>query len=458
MSGWDTRTEHVAIAIVGGGPSGLAAARDLARSQSGRVVVLDRECELGGIPRHANHQGYGLRDLHRSLSGPAYARRLATLAADAGAELRTGVQVTGWADPATRALEITSPAGRTTMTAEAVVLATGCRERPRSARLVAGSRPQGVMTTGMLQQLVYLHGEPVGRRAVIVGAEHVSFSALLTLEHGGARTVAMVTDQPRHQSYAVFAAGARARFRAPLLKRSLLTAIRGRRRVASVEITDLDTGGRREIECDTVIFTGDWVPDHELAVAAGVPLDRATRGPIVDLGLRTARPGIFAAGNLLHGAETADVAALSGAHVAHGVSRWLEHRDWPSLAVPVRCREPLEWIAPNAISDLPGTPCRDRFLLRAHRMLFDVELEVRQDSRSLWRGRVARVMPARSTRLPVDWTTDVDPAGGSIEIQARRARPGRRGSPTPPGHRADIIRAGRRVLGSGIVGQGPAGP
>ena len=188
------------VVIVGGGPAGLAAAVELRRRGVPEVLVLEREAAAGGIPRHAQHQGFGLRDLHRPLSGPGYARRYAELAAAAGAELRTETMVTGWAPGGP--LELTGPRGREQLEPAAVVLATGCRERPRSARLVPGSRPEGVMTTGTLQQLVYLKGLTPGTRALVVGAEHVSFSALLTLAHGGARAVGMVTELPRHQSLA----------------------------------------------------------------------------------------------------------------------------------------------------------------------------------------------------------------------------------------------------------------
>src|SRR5436189_2448921 len=198
--------EVVDAAVVGGGPAGLTAAAALRQDGAGRVVVLEREREAGGIPRHAQHQGFGARDLRRMLSGPRYAERLAERAAASGAELRTETQVTGWSEDG--GLELTGPAGRTELAARAVVLATGCRERPRSARLVPGSRPDGVFTTSTLQQLVHLHGQRVGRCAVVVGAEHVSFSAVATLAQGGASVVALVTELPRHQSLAAFRVGA----------------------------------------------------------------------------------------------------------------------------------------------------------------------------------------------------------------------------------------------------------
>jgi thioredoxin reductase len=412
--------ESADVAIVGGGPAGLAAAAALAGEGAGRVVVLEREADPGGIPRHARHQGFGLRDLHRPLSGPAYAARIAERATARGAELRLETQATGWSGDG--GLELTSPRGRSVLSAHAVVLATGCRERPRAARLVPGTRPQGVVTTGMLQQLVYLRGQAPGRRAVVVGAEHVSFSALLTLSHGDARAVAMVTEHPRHQSLAAFRLGAAVRFRAPLLTRTRVSAVNGHRRVESVELTDLETGAARVLPCDLVVFTADWIPDHELAVLAGAALDPATRGPSVDSMLRTTRPGLFAAGNVLHGAEVADVAALSGRHVAGAGTAHLAGEPWPRARLPIECRPPLRWISPSALTvpASPGTsPPRGRFLLRGGEALRFPVVEIDQDGRSLWRGRLRRVGPGRSSSLPAGWTGAVDPNGGRVTVSVR---------------------------------------
>lgn len=401
--------------VVGGGPAGLACAIELRRRGVADVLVLDREIEAGGIPRHSAHQGFGLRDLHRVLSGPRYARRYVRLAREAGARVEEEAMVTGWSVDG--ALEVTSPRGRETRRAAAVVLATGCRERPRSARLVPGSRPEGVMTTGTLQQLVEFGGDQVGRRALVVGAEHVSFSALMTLAHLGARVVGMVTELPRHQSLAVFRVGAALRYRTPLWTRTAVTGIHGRPRVEEVELRDLDGGRARRVACDTVVFTADWIPDHELAVLAGLELDPGTRGPQVDTGLRTTRPGVFAAGNLLHGAEPADVAALSGRHAAETVSRWLaEEEPWPERRVPITCRPPLTWISPNAVGKALEPPPRNRFALRTAAFLSRSEVEIRQEGRLLWSGRVASVIPGRSRMLPSAWTARVDPGGGPIAV------------------------------------------
>jgi thioredoxin reductase len=408
----------MSVAIVGAGPAGLAAARELGRLGVRDVVVIERERDPGGIPRHAAHQGFGLRDLRRPLAGPAYAHRLSELASSAGAELRTETMVTGWSPHGP--LELTSPRGRERLEADAVILASGCRERPRSARLVPGSRPAGVLTTGTLQQLVYLKGERLGGRALVVGAEHVSFSALLTLTHGGARPIGMTTELARHQSLAAFRAGAAVRFRTSLWTRTRVSAIRGRRQVEEVELTDLDGGATRSVACETVVFTADWISDNELAVMGGLELDRATLGPAVDESLRTSRPGALAAGNLLHGAEQADVAALSGRHAAASAARFLQGAGWPERRVRIGCRAPLQWVSPNALAG--GSPPRGRFIVRSREFLTYPRIGIVQDGRPLWSGRLARLVPGRSGRLPDEWTARADPDGGPVTVFVASAR------------------------------------
>ena len=406
---------QAAALIVGAGPAGLAAALELRRLGVPRVVVIDREEHAGGIPRHAAHTGFGVRDMHRLLNGPQYAARYVRLAKDAAIDVRTSTTVTGWGTPMT--LSLTSPSGIEEISAKAILLATGCRERPRSARLVPGTRPLGIFTTGALQQFVYLHRQPIGRRAVVVGAEHVSFSAVLTLAHGGASTVAMVTEHPRHQTYAPFKWVTATRLRVPILTSTRVTQILGRRRVEGVEITDLQTGAVRQVECDTVVFTGDWIPDHELARRGGLEMDPATRAPRVDCALRTSAHGVFAAGNLLHGAETADVAALSGRHAAHAIRQFLDTDAWPERPpVPVRCEPPLQWVSPSAINTGLEPPS-GHFILRVGEFRFGAELIVSQGPRVLWRRRYRSLVPSLPIHAAATFVSQVDASGPPVTFR-----------------------------------------
>ncbi len=409
----------VDVLVVGAGPAGLAAAAELGRLGVGRVLVVDRERAAGGVPRHTDHTGFGLRDLRRCVPGPRYAAAWVERAERAGAELRTGTTVTGWTPGPPIAAELTGPDGLRTVAAGALLLATGCRERPRPARLVPGSRPLGVLTTGALQQLVHLSRQPVGRRAVIVGAEHVSFSALLTLAHAGASVAALVTEMPRHQTFAAFRAAAALRWpRTPVLTCTRVSAIRGRDRVEAVELTDLASGAVRRVACDTVVFTGDWIPDHELARLAGLAMDPGSRGPLVDQRLRTSIPGVFAAGNLLHGAETADVAALEGRHAAAAVRAHLAGAPWRQRRLlRLVGGSPLQFVVPGMVDPLAGQPPRGRFVLRTVEPRDRARLEVRQGGRVLASRRATRLVPARSIALPAGWLARVTADGGDLEVQ-----------------------------------------
>jgi thioredoxin reductase len=403
--------------IVGGGPAGLGAGIALRELGIEPVTVIEREREGGGIPRHSDHTGFGLRDLRTVVTGPRYAARYRELAEQSGVEVVTETMVTDWEGD--RGLRVTGPGGRRELAPPVVVLATGCRERPRSARLVPGSRPGGVMTTSTLQQLVHLRGQSVGHRAVIVGAEHVSFSAVATLAHAGASVAGLVTELPKHQSLGAFRAGAAVRYRAQVWSRTAISAIHGSDRVESVELTDLDSGSTRSVDCDLVIFTADWIPDHELAVMAGCDLDPGSLGPLADQALRTTRPGIFAAGNLLHPAETADVCALDGRHVATSVAAYVRGgREWPSR-VRLAAREPLAWVSPNLLIAAGHDPPRRRFLLRSREFVRRARIQVRQDGRQLWHGRVGRLVPGRSAHIPAGWASRVDPGGGPAIVDVR---------------------------------------
>jgi thioredoxin reductase len=407
--------QHVAVAIVGGGPSGLTAAAALAGRVDGEVLVIERETETGGIPRHSDHLGYGMRDLKRFISGPAYARRLTAMAQDAGAMLDTEAMVTNWVGE--RRLQVTSPRGIRTVTADAVVLATGARERPRAARLVPGDRPDGVYTTGQLQNLVHVHHADIGSRALIVGAELVSWSAVLTLREAGCATAGMVSAYPRSEAYAVFRLPGRFLMGGPVFTRSRVVDISGKDRVRAAVVENIGTGARTTVECDTVVFTGDWIPDHELARTGDLAMDTATRGPVVDAGLRTSRPGVFAVGNLLHPVDTADGAALDGRHVAGAVTGWLKNRVEAPKAVRIRADGPLRWIAPQLVSADGGVAARGDLLLWVDEYRRVPKLRAMQDGRTLGTTRTPwPAAPGRVYRAPWSLVANADPGGGDITV------------------------------------------
>ncbi|WP_369142621.1 FAD-dependent oxidoreductase [Streptomyces sp. R44] len=395
----------VDVLVVGAGPAGLAAAARLAAAGAGRVEVLEREATAGGVPRHCSRPGFGADARGRALDGPAYARRALREALRAGAVVRTGVSATGWAGPLT--LDVTAPTGLERVRARAVVLATGARERPRSARLVPGTRPAGVLTTGELQRTLARFGprrESVGRRAVVVGGDPVARGAVRTLRAAGVAVTAVVTGPP---SPAVAFAGV------PVLVGTVVTELLGRGRLTGVAVRGPD-GRTAVLRCDTVVFSGDWIPEHELVRARGLPLAPGTRGPVTDHGYRTTEPGVFAVGNLLRGVEPALVAAAEGRAAARAVLERLGGAPWPAAGVPVTATAPLRWVTPGLLGPETGP-----LLLRPERRLVRPVLTVAQNGVTLRRERLGgTLVPWRSVRLGEQWTAGLDPAGGPVTVDA----------------------------------------
>jgi thioredoxin reductase len=406
------------VLVIGGGPAGLTAAANLAGRVPGEVLVLDRERSAGGIPRHSDHSGYGIRDLHRFMRGPAYARRLVELATSAGATIRTQAMITGWDDDG--AARVTTPEGRLLVSAKAVVLATGARERPRSARLIPGDRPAGIYTSGHLQNLVHLHHGVPGTRAVVVGAELVSWSAVVTLREAGCRTVLMTTEHASPESYAAFNLAGKVALRTPIATRARIVNILGGKEIRAVEIADLDSGRRRTVACDTVVFTGDWIPDNELARSAAIAIDPQSLGPLVDTALRTDRPGVFAAGNVVHPVDTADVAALDGRHVASQLLAWLNGSRPSDQSVRIVATRPLRWISPGVLRAGDPAPARNRLLAWTDQRVSHPHVTVSQRGSVIAARRLPWIAsPGRVFRIPSALLGDVDFAAGDVTIGVR---------------------------------------
>ncbi len=224
-----------------------------------------------------------------------------------------------------------------------------------------------------------------------------------------------MTDLPRHQTYGPFRFAVDPFRRVRLLTDAKVSEIFGRRRVEGVEI---QRGGASErIDCDTVVFTGGWIPDHELARMGGLAIDSATLGPAVDFAFRTSRPGVFAAGNLLHGAEMADRAALEGRRAAQSVVAFLSKEEWSAFGPAISVDPPLAWIVPSRIG-LDPLP-RSRLVLQTRAFVDDGTLEVRQGDRSLHAQRVGTLIPNRSIYLPSAWIPSIRRDGGPLSIGIR---------------------------------------
>lgn len=387
----------VDVAVIGGGPAGLAAATALKAAGVARVIVLERDARAGGIPRHCGHKPFGLREFHRVLSGPDYAARLVARTQAQGVELHTRATVIE-TRPGGELL-ISTPERCGTLTARRVILATGVREKPRAARLISGDRVAGVLNTGALQAMVYLEHRRPFRRPVILGSELVAFSALMTCAHAGIRPLAMIEPGPR--TTARWPAALFARLKGvDMLTDTELASIEGRRTVEAVRLRSAD-GSEQRLACDGVIVSGAFTPESTLARCGRLDIDPGTGGPVVDQWGRCSDPAYFATGNLLRPVETAgwswNEGRQSGTWVAQDLAGLLPP---PAVTVPIAVSDPrLKYVMPQRLGLGDATSGMAALQLRL-RTPISGRLVVRSGDRVLWQGRL-NSRPERRILVPI---------------------------------------------------------
>lgn len=383
------------VIVVGGGPAGVAAALELRRAGVPRVLLLDREATLGGATRHCSHSPFGMREFGRVYLGAAYGRRLAAEAARAGVDVRTGHSVVRLR-PGGR-LDITTPDGPGTLGASRILIATGAREQPRSARLISGDRPIGVVTTGTLQAYAAFHGLMPFTRPLIIGSELVSLSAVLTCLGHGARPVAMAEPGPEALARAPFSWFPRL-VGVPFHLGTELVDIRGTGRVEMATLRHAD-GRREDVTCDGVLLTGRFTPESALFLQSPLGVDRGSAGPAVDQDGRTLDPVCFAAGNLLRAVETGGWSFREGRTVGRAVARDLAGEPCTAAPVSVGFDEPIKLVVPSLLRPTGRDPALADFQLRVTRAARG-RLTLEIDGRAVW-SMHRHFLPERRILVPI---------------------------------------------------------
>ena len=207
--------------------------------------------------------------------------------------------------------------------------------------------------------------------------------------------------------------------RVPIAPLSQLSNIFGKKRVEAVEITHLQTGEKKNVECDTVIFTGDWIPDHELARKGGLEIDPGTLGPQIDMAFRTSQKGVFAAGNLLRGAETADIAAIEGRMAAASIAQYLNTEEWPQKSLPFIAESPVAWVSPNSFSHENTQTLLKNFLFRVGAFQKNVTVQVTQDNNILYSKKYHFIGPNYSAHLGNQWIPKINFSGPAPHLRIK---------------------------------------
>ncbi len=313
------------VVVIGGGPAGLAAAASARESGAGRVLVIERDDKCGGILNQCIHNGFGLITYDEELTGPEYAARAEEHAIAAGVEFRLGAMVVD-VSPQRVVTCVSETRGLETVRAGAVVLAMGCRERPAGALGTPGFRPAGVYTAGTAQRLVNIEGLMPGREVVILGSGDIGLIMARRMTLEGAHVACVAELMPYSGGLKRNIVQCLDDFGIPLLLSHTVTRIEGEKRVEAVTLAEVGPDGKpmagTEVTypCDTLLLSVGLLPENELSRAAGVELSGVTRGAVVDDGLQTSIPGVFACGNVLHVHDLVDYvtqeARLAGEHAA----------------------------------------------------------------------------------------------------------------------------------------------
>ncbi len=385
------------VAIIGAGPAGLATATELKRLGIDNLVVLERESQAGGIPRHCGHRPFGMREFRRILRGPDYAAALVRRAGQAGVQICLNTTVVQTLEQGK--LVISTPAGAGELNAKIVVVATGVRETPRAPRFVSGQRPLGIVTTGAFQSMVYLKNKVPFRRPVIVGSELVSFSALLTARHASIKPRAMIESNNRisARSYMQWLPRLLA---VPLHLDTRINEITGHDRVTGIHVTRAN-GDEEVINCDGVIFTGQFTPESSLMRMAHIKVDSNTGGPLVDQYGICSDPHYIATGNLLRPVETAGWSWQEGIQTAQIVARSLGHA-LPGCEgqISILVQSPvIKYVMPQIISLPFANHPMKHLQLRFHKHARG-RLTVRSGSDVLW-SRNMTATPERRVLIPL---------------------------------------------------------
>ena len=347
---------EVDIAVIGGGPAGLAAALEAHQSGAGRVAVFERDFELGGILPQCIHDGFGVIKFGEMLTGPEYAQKYIDAVLDANMDIHLDTIVLGVTPE--RIITTSSPRGIGKFYAGAVILAMGCRERTRSQILIPGDRPAGVFCAGTAQRLVNIEGLHVGNEIVILGSGDIGLimARRFTLEGAHVKGVFEILPEPSGLTRNVVQC--LHDFDIPLRLGSTVTGIHGKKRVEEVTVAMVDgnlepqSHTAEKIACDTLILSVGLIPENELSKNIGLEMDPLTGGPLVSGPMAASIPGFFACGNVVHVNDLVDHVSESAEIAGQGARAFVAGETKPPV-IPVIRGSNVRYAVPQFIEKGP---------------------------------------------------------------------------------------------------------
>ncbi len=342
------------VIVVGGGPAGLAAALEANKNGAKKVLILERNHELGGILNQCIHNGFGLHYFKEELTGPEYADRFIKQLSDTGIEVMLDTMVLDISkDKTIHAMNKRN--GYMTLESKSIVLTMGCRERTRGAIGIPGTRPSGVFTAGTAQLYVNIEGYMVGKRVLILGSGDIGLIMARRMVLEGAEVLGVIELMPYSNGLNRNIVQCLEDYNIPLYLSHTITEIRGDKRVEQVVVSKVDenrkpiSGSEILFDCDTVLLSVGLIPENELSRQAGLAIDSRTNGLIVYENMETSVEGIFASGNVVHVHDLVDFVTSESQRAGKAAAKFALHGKMHSDSIEVENGNAVTYTVPQRI-------------------------------------------------------------------------------------------------------------
>jgi len=410
------------VAIIGGGPAGLAAAVAAKEEGAEKVVIIERDNALGGILQQCIHPGFGLVRFNEELTGPEYYGRFVDRTEELGIEYMLNTMVLEIDHTENKVVCVSSKYGMTCVEAESIVLAMGCRERTRAGIMIPGTRPAGLYTAGSAQRLINRQNIMVGKKAVILGSGDIGMIMARRMTLEGAEVVMVVEIMEHLSGLTRNRVQCLDDFGIPLKLAHTITRIEGNERVTGVWVAAVDQNKQpiketeQFVECDTVLFSVGLIPENEITRKAGIAIDRVTNGPAVNQYMQTSVPSVFACGNVVHVNDLVDnvsaESARAGKYAALYAMGKLSGKQQPVACIP---GNNVRYLCPHTV-DASEKNAKVTLYFRVRTPETNVRLRAVSGSKVISETKEFRVNPGEMNHIVID-TADIS---GDVSVEVVR--------------------------------------